>query len=190
MTLLAIVALAAVAVVGGAAAVAVVVSQSRGARKRNRVVPGVATNAPVEWAGAHTPEARLHRRLIAAVASAATSAPDGAHELLAARTALETEAIAVDERLIAVAATPGPERAELMERIAAQVSGVEKAAAALVEARLHGDPVSEVEAELARVRLLAQARAEVEQLDREVTDPTLGTQTSPPPAPKTDPPIS
>ena len=59
-----------------------------------------------------------------------------------------------------------------------------QAAAALVEARLHGDPVSEVEAELSRVRLLAQARAEVEDLDREVRDPgtTLPGTTLPDPS--------
>ncbi len=33
----------------------------------NEVVPGVPTSAPKAWAGAHTPEARLHRRLRDAV---------------------------------------------------------------------------------------------------------------------------
>ena len=92
MTLAAIaIALAVAGVVAlGAAAVAV----GRNRQRRNRVVPDVPTNAPAAWAGTHTPLARLHRRLRAAVDGArAVPDPDGA--LIRARHEVEQAALAV-----------------------------------------------------------------------------------------------
>lgn len=171
---LALIALLAVLVVGGGIA-AVTVGVGRNRTRRNQVVPGVVTSAPSDWAGAHSREARLHRRLRDAVVGAQEAAPDGTGDLAGARAAIEAEALAVDARLVVVAAAPGDERAEFMDRVEQQVIGVEKAAAALAEARLLGDPLAEVEAELTRVRLLAEARAEVDQLDPLTATPTLPT---------------
>ena len=100
--------------------------------RANEVVPGTATEAPAEWAGAHTPEARLHRRLRDAVVTLrADPAMEDAYRL-DARVSLEQHALAVDERLIAVAALPERVRAEPLEGVSAAVDAVEAAVASLV----------------------------------------------------------
>jgi hypothetical protein len=154
-------------VIGGAVA-AVAVGVARGRDRRNHVVPGVPTSAPAAWAGAHTPEARLHRRLRAAVDAAIAAAPKPTSPLGGARRALEETALAVDERLVAVAAVPERERGPLLVDVTAQVAGVEQAAAMMARTRLEegGDIAAGVDRALEGVRLLAEARAEVEQLDR------------------------
>ena len=114
------------------AATLVVRSQKRKFAEANVVVPGTTTKAPAEWAGAHTPEARLHRRLRDAVAAVrANPAMEDAFRM-DARVSLEQQALAVDERLIAVAALPERVRAEPLASVAAAVDAVEAAVAALV----------------------------------------------------------
>ena len=124
--------LAVVVIAAVVAATAVVRSQKRQYAKANEVVPGTATRAPAEWAGAHTPEARLHRRLRDAVA--AVRAGSGMEDAWAldARVALEQHALAVDERLIAVAGLPERVRAEPLAGVSAAVDAVEAAVASLV----------------------------------------------------------
>ncbi len=114
------------------AATMVVRSQKKSYARANEVVPGRATKAPAEWAGAHTPEARMHRRLRAAVeALRANPAMEDAF-MLDARVSLEEQAVSVDERLIATAALPEGVRAEPLARLAPAVDAVEAAVAALV----------------------------------------------------------
>ena len=119
-------------VVSAAVAATVVVrTNKRKFAEANVVVPGTATSAPAEWAGAHTPEARLHRRLRDAVeAMRANPAMEDAF-MMDARVSLEQQALAVDERLIAVAALPETVRAEPMASVVAAVDAVEAAVAAL-----------------------------------------------------------
>jgi len=120
------------------AATVVVRSQKRSFAQANEVVPGRATTAPAEWAGAHTPEARMHRRLRdALVALRANPAMEDAF-MLDARVSLEEQAVAVDERLIAAAALPEGVRAEPLARLAPAVDAVEVAVAALVTAPERG----------------------------------------------------
>jgi len=116
--------------VAGAAFLAVRIR--RDYARSNEVVPGRSTSAPPAWAGAHSPEARLHRRLIAAVAALR------AHPLLEegtgrleARVSLEEAAVAIDEQLVAVAALPDQVRAEPLARIEEQVGEIERAVAAV-----------------------------------------------------------
>jgi hypothetical protein len=136
MTVVVVVVLFVVAAV--AAATAVVRSQKRGYARANEVVPGRATQAPAEWAGAHTPEARMHRRLRDAVdALRANPAMEDAW-MLDARVSLEEQAVAVDERLMAVAALPERVRAEPLAGVAAAVDAMEAAVAALVAAPAGG----------------------------------------------------
>ena len=124
----------------------------RDVAKANEVVTGTATRAPAEWAGAHTPEARLHRRLRDAVAALrAEPAMEDAWRT-DARVSLEPHALTVDERLIAVAALPDRVRVEPMASVAAAVEAVEAAVAAVV-----AGPAPEGR------RGLDQAMAEVEQ---------------------------
>ena len=114
------------------AAAVVVRSGKRNYAKANEVVPGTATQAPAEWAGAHSPEARLHRRLRDAVeALRANPAMEDAWRV-DARVSLEQHALTVDERLVAVAALPERVRVEPMASVAAAVEAVEAAVASLV----------------------------------------------------------
>jgi hypothetical protein len=114
------------------AAAVVVRTNKRKFAEANVIVPGTATKAPAEWAGAHTPEARLHRRLRDTVAAVrANPAMEDAFRM-DARVSLEQQALAVDERLIAVAALPEGVRAEPLASVAAAVDALEAAVAALV----------------------------------------------------------
>lgn len=114
------------------AATVVVLTQKRKFAEANVVVPGSATKAPAEWAGAHTPEARLHRRLRDAVAAVRANPAMEDAFMMDARVSLEQQALAVDDRLIAVAALPERVRAEPLASVAAAVDSVEVAVAALV----------------------------------------------------------
>lgn len=126
--------LALVVVAAVVAATVVVRTQKRRYAAANEVVPGASTGAPAEWAGAHTPEARLHRRLRDAVAALrANPAMEDAYRI-DARVSLEQHAVSVDERLVAVAALPERVRAEPLAGVAAAVDAVEAAVASLVAA--------------------------------------------------------
>ncbi|MDQ4091843.1 MAG: hypothetical protein M3163_16335 [Actinomycetota bacterium] len=113
------------------AAAVVVRTNKRKFAEANVVVPGTATKAPAEWAGAHTPEARMHRRLRDAVAALRANPAMEDAVMVDARVSLEQQALAVDERLIAVAALPGRVRAEPLASVASAVDAVEAAVAAL-----------------------------------------------------------
>lgn len=154
--------LAVVGVVLAAAGVAVAVAVARNRDRRNQVVAGVPTTAPASWAGAHTPEARLHRRLRDAARSAATAARRPGAPLWGGRQAVEEAALAVDERLVRISAVPERQRGPLLAEVTAQVAAVERAAAGLVAPRADGAVLDEVGAALERVRVLAEAREEVE----------------------------
>jgi len=146
-------------------------------RRQNKIMPGVATSAPASWAGAHSPEAKLHRRLKAAV-DAARSNPRLAELGLAERLRqIETEALAIDERLVAAAALPQRLRTDAVAEFQAPVTALEDAVGALA----HSISVSDSEELLRqavsdadiRLQALAEARAEVEQIGR----PAPGTAT-------------
>jgi hypothetical protein len=146
------------------AGVAVAVSRSRD--RRNRVVPEVATSAPSAWAGAHTPLARLHRRLRAAVqAVRAIPDPDGA--LIRARVEIEQAALEVDGHLVALHGLLERDRATRMAPATAAVASVEEAAARLADAAVAGRPgdraMVAVEEALERAALVAEARQELDE---------------------------
>jgi hypothetical protein len=137
----------------------------------NEVVPGTKSAAPASWAGAHSPEAKLHRRLGEAVRGAQNN-PRLVELGLAAQTKqLEAEALAIDERLVAAAGLPASHRAAAVAEFEPQVAALEDAVAALITSttvsqskELLEQAVSEADIKL---QALAQARAEVEQLDGE-----------------------
>jgi hypothetical protein len=65
----------------------------------NELIPGRASAGPAEWAGAHTPEARLHRRLVDVVdALRAHPLLEEGTGRLEARVELEEQVAAIDER--------------------------------------------------------------------------------------------
>jgi hypothetical protein len=84
--------------------------------------------------------------------------------LVPVREALEREALAVDDRLVAVAALPKGVRAQPLEQVARTVTAVELAVAEVVVRRGPGADGTEQALDDVRARLLAveQARAELE----------------------------
>ena len=151
----------------------------------NEVVPGIKSAAPASWAGAHSPEAKLHRRLGDAVRGAQGN-PRLVELGLAVQTKqIEAEAMAIDERLVAAAGLPTSHRAAAVSELEPSVVALEDAVATLVKSttvsqskELLEQAVSEADIKL---QALAQARAEVEQLDGQVSGtlppPEQGTAT-------------
>lgn len=135
-----------------AAAATVVRTNKRRFAQANVVVPGTATTAPAAWAGAHTPEARLHRRLRDAVAAVRANPAMEDAFMVDARVSIEQQALAVDERLIAVAALPERVRAEPLAGVAAAVDALEAAVASMAGGRgaLEG-AMAEVETRVAQL---------------------------------------
>lgn len=132
MTLvLLIVALGVVAVGGFVGALAL--RSKRSFAAANEVVPGTPSPAPASWAGAHTPEAKLHRRLRDAVASLRSVSGVTGPEFIQARVMVESEAITIDERLVRVAAMPDRHRASSLAAVERAVLAVEDAVAAALE---------------------------------------------------------
>ena len=139
----------------------------------NEVVPGVKSAAPASWAGAHSPEAKLHRRLGEAV-RAARNNPRLVELGLAAHTKqLEAEALAIDERLVAAGGLPSSHRPAAVAEFEPSVAALEDAVAALIKSttvsqsrELLEQAVSDADIKL---QALAQARAEVELLDSRVS---------------------
>lgn len=160
MTVVAIlVVLVALAAIGAAA-----VARSNRAQfaKANEIVPGVSTRAPSSWAGDHTPEATLHRRIRDAV-SALPSRDD--IERFEVRSSLEQQALTVDEQLIAVAALPERVRGDQLAMVTSAVDALEAGVAALTASNQGQLDPAKIDAALAqlneRVALLAEARTEL-----------------------------
>jgi len=132
----------------------------------NEIIPGVATSAPKAWAGAHSPEARLHRRLRDAMTALRSNRALDEPALAPVREALEREALAVDDRLVAAAALPKGARDEPIRRAGEAVEAIEQAVADVVALRGPGVPTTEQALDDVRLRLAAVegARAELELL--------------------------
>lgn len=157
-----------VAVVGVAAGgIALARGSKRSFDAQNVIVEGVDTGAPAEWAGAHTPEARLHRRIRDAVrALQANAALSGG--LAEARVRLEAEAVEIDRRLVAAAALPESVRAEPLAKVEAAVVALEQAAAdAALGAQLTEEDVigDTADAITERLTAVAEARAALDEIE-------------------------
>jgi hypothetical protein len=92
--------------------------------------PGLAPNAPREWSGAHSPEAKLHRRL-ATAARNLSAQPLGDAAGIEQRVTIEQQIRQLDEHLVAVAGIPGPDTAARVADLEPQVTSVERAVADL-----------------------------------------------------------
>ena len=168
----------------------------------NEIIPGVPTDAPKEWAGAHSVEARLHRRLRDAMTALRANRALDEPAMVQVREALEREALAIDVRLIAAAALPPRVRDEPLRQVAGAVESVEAVVADVVFLRgPERDSTDEaIEQVRTRLALVAEARAElealggtpsaVEQLRRELDATSPGSPEPRPatPPPRTDPP--
>ena len=156
-------------VVGGVVALAV--RSKREYAAGNQVVPGTTSRAPASWAGSHSPEAKLHRRLRAAVLAAHAATDSGLGD---ARYVIEREAMAIDDRLIAAAALASPHQAPGIAAVEQAVAALEAAVASMGMAM--GDVLGEsstnstaldaaVTDVQTRLMTLQLARQELDQLD-------------------------
>lgn len=137
--------------------------------EQNEVVPGRRSPAPASWAGAHSREAKLHRRLGEAV-KAARANPRFVELGLAAQTAaIEAEALAIDERLVAAAALPAAHRNAAIDPLEQHVVDLEATVVELVTSVSVSDSKEQLEAAVSaadiKLQALAEARAEIEQID-------------------------
>lgn len=156
-----------VAVIAGAAAIAF--RSKRSFVESNEIVPGTATRAPTSWAGAHSPEAKLHRRLrdaVLAVRAEPTLTDPGSP---GSQAILEQAALDIDDRLIAAAALPATHRDAAIGAVEPAVVALEDAiaklaapAGAATSQQALDDAIGAVQS---RLIALAEARAELDQFD-------------------------
>jgi hypothetical protein len=109
--------------------------------------PGLAPDAPREWAGAHSPEAKLHRRL-AATARSLDAQPAGDAVTIERRVTIEQQILQIDQQLVAVATAPGPGKADGIAQLEKLVDTVERAAAQLATTGVDMDMLKRNQAEL------------------------------------------
>ena len=136
---------------------------------QGQIVPGVASEAPASWAGAHTPEAKLHRRLGAAMRGLreVAGAPGEEVRLLELRVELEQQALEIDRRLIAASHLPAAAKAPALAQAEQAVSAVEQAAGAIIgQVALGSTATDRALADVTeRIHFAAQAREELDRLE-------------------------
>jgi hypothetical protein len=87
-------------------------------------VAGMPTGAPAEWAGQHTPEAKMHRRL-SGLARSLAALPLGDASSIERRTAVEQRIQQLDQRLIGLASAPDAARQEGVTALEPEVASAE-----------------------------------------------------------------
>lgn len=154
---------------GVAAFYGVLSSRSKAAYDaRLEIVPGVRSRAPEEWAGSHSFEAKLHRRLGDAVRAVHHQPTLGGPNFTIQRSALEQEALRIGDRLVAAAALPERRRRPALDGVARLVDSYEDAVSDLITTTLSDENALDVVIHESEIRLqaLEAARAEVERADR------------------------
>lgn len=160
-----------VVLAAGGFAFALARSGQREYAAQGEVIPGLASEAPASWAGAHTPEARMHRRLGQAIKGlrAVAGQPGESVRLLELRVELEQHALEVDRRLIATANMPEAARQQALPRAEQAVAAVEQAAGQLALEISGADADGFGERGLAdlaeRIAMLVEARRDLDALD-------------------------
>lgn len=92
--------------------------------------PGMPTGAPAEWAGSHSPEAKMHRRLTGLARSLA-AVPLGDAVSIERKVGVEQRIRDLDRRLIALAAAPEAARREAVSALEPEVAAAETEVGAL-----------------------------------------------------------
>lgn len=87
-------------------------------------LPGMPTGAPREWAGQHTPEAKMHRRLVG-LAQTLAALPLGDAGAIERQVAAQHRIHELDRRLIALAAAPDSARREAVAGMEPEVTAAE-----------------------------------------------------------------
>jgi hypothetical protein len=100
--------------------------------EQNEVVPGQKSPAPASWAGAHSREAKLHRRLGDAVRGARANPRFVELGLASQMNTIEAEALAIDERLVAAASLPRSHKEPAIDDLEAHVDELESTIAEMV----------------------------------------------------------
>lgn len=163
----------------------------------NTTVPGRSGTVPDSWGGSHDPEARLHRRLVDAMAALrANQSFDDDGALLDLRVALEQQALALDERLVATAALPAHLKADPLAQVTEAVDEVERTVADLATtSAADARPALEAALEDLRMRttLLSEVQAQLDAVpnaddEADAVPPAPTTQPAVPPQSQTAPP--
>jgi hypothetical protein len=94
------------------------------------VPPGMPAGAPREWAGSHTPEAKMHRRLLG-MARTLAAVPLGDAAAIERRVDVERRIQELDGRLIALAAAPDEARRAAVSALEPEVATADNEVAAL-----------------------------------------------------------
>lgn len=170
--LVTIVLILAVGAAAGAAALVLGAQRvKQNAQKGQQISPGTASAVPLGWAGAHTPEAKLHRRLGKAM-SGLRAATEGDALVTANVDVVEREALKIEEQLVAASMMAERLKGPAIDELGAAVDQIENVSAQLIQrsAELSAGDVQAQLSELSeRLDLLDQARAELDQ------GPTPGT---------------
>ncbi len=141
-------------------------------QQQNEIVRGTPSRAPAAWAGAHSPEAKLHRRLRAVVDAARAQAGADGSGFGDVQQAVERGALEIDDRLIVAAALPAGHREAAIAAIEPSVIALENAVAGAGSAAapgITGGAPAAIDAAVVEVQsrldAIAEARAEVDLLD-------------------------
>lgn len=92
--------------------------------------PGMTRDAPAEWAGQHSPEAKMHRRLNG-LARTLDALPLGDASAIERQVALSQRVQELDRLLVAVAGAPESARRDAVTALAPKVDAVETEIGAL-----------------------------------------------------------
>ena len=147
-------------------------------RRRNRVVPSVRTQAPLNWLWSWRMSARLHRHL-ARTMTAMRACVTGSREQLGLMTMvkeLEVHACAIDAQLVAVDQSPQPTRNRLLRELYAEVRQVDAVAERIIRmgrAWAGAEPSVRALAGVSeRLDALEAAMADLARLDRTAAPPS------------------
>jgi len=157
--------IATVTAAAGAAAFLLAASQvKRNARRSQEIAPGTASAAPLEWVGAHTDEAKLHRRLAAAMSGLRAATDDDS--LVAANVdVVAREALKIEQQIVAASHLAPRSKGPAIEELARAVDQIEDVSAQLIQrsTELSSGDVQEQLTQLSeRLDLLDAARAELD----------------------------
>lgn len=126
--------------------------------RRNRVDPTQRSAAPLRWLASPTEPARLHRRLRTVAHVGIVNTEIDAH----ATSEIVTVASRLDHRIVLTAAGPARQRRAHLRRIGAEVGELERVTDRLARPLTGPSGHREIDT----LALLADAREEIEQLDR------------------------
>jgi hypothetical protein len=164
--------IAVAAAAAGGAAIAIGAQRvKQNTQRGQQISPGTPSAVPLGWAGAHTPEAKLHRRLGQAMSGLRAATEDDVL-VMANVEVVEREALKIEQQLVGASRMADRLKGPTIAQLGAAVDQIENVSAQLIQrsSELSAGDVQTQLAELSeRLELLDQARAELDQ------GPTPGT---------------